>query len=104
VFAAGDATGGGHWESAARQGAAAARAMLGLPPAESSPESFWSDLYGTRVHYLGHAAHADDLVIDGDPDREDFTVTYTRARQPVAVLLVGRPHALPAARALLAAA
>ena len=35
VFAAGDATGGGHWESAARQGVAAARAMLGLesPPA-----------------------------------------------------------------------
>ena len=30
VFAAGDATGGGHWESAARQGVAAARAMLGL--------------------------------------------------------------------------
>ena len=102
VFVAGDAAGGAHWESAARQGAAAARAMLGLPPAKSSPESFWSDLYGTRVQYLGHAAHADDHVIDGDPERADFSVTYTRARQPVAVLLVGRPHALPAARALLA--
>jgi hypothetical protein len=30
-------------------------------------------------------------------------VTFTRAGMPVAVLLVGRPHQLPHARALLAA-
>ena len=33
VFLAGDVTGGGHWDAAARQGAGAARALLGLPPA-----------------------------------------------------------------------
>ena len=59
VFAAGDATGGGHWESAARQGVAAARAMLGLESPRRAAASFWSDLYDTRVHYLGHARGAD---------------------------------------------
>jgi NADPH-dependent 2,4-dienoyl-CoA reductase/sulfur reductase-like enzyme len=103
VFAAGDATGGGHWESAAREGAAAARAMLGLAAARQAPESFWSDLYDTRVHYLGHAPLADAVAVDGDPGARDFSVTFSRAGAPVAVLLVGRPHELPTARALLAA-
>ncbi len=103
VFAAGDATGGGHWESAAREGASAARAMLGLGSPQPVAESFWSDLYDTRVQYLGHAPGADATTIDGDPARRDFSVTFTRAGAPVAVLLVGRPHDLPTARALLAA-
>jgi 3-phenylpropionate/trans-cinnamate dioxygenase ferredoxin reductase subunit len=114
VFAAGDAAAtydpvlrrhvpGGHWESAGRQGAAAARAMLGLDAPRSSPASFWSDLYDTRVQYLGHAPLADRTTVDGDPAGRDFSVTFTRAGMPVAVLLVGRPHQLPHARALLAA-
>jgi 3-phenylpropionate/trans-cinnamate dioxygenase ferredoxin reductase component len=103
VFAAGDVTGGGHWESAARQGAAAARAMLGLHAQRSAPASFWSDLYDTRVHYIGHAPLADRTTVDGDPATRDFTITFTRAGAPVAVLLVNRAHELPNARALLAA-
>jgi NADPH-dependent 2,4-dienoyl-CoA reductase/sulfur reductase-like enzyme len=103
VFAAGDATGAGHWESAARQGMSAARAMLGLGSPRPAPASFWSDLYDTRVHYLGDARRADATTIDGDPVRRDFSVTFTRTGAPVAVLLVGRPHDLPTARALLAA-
>jgi 3-phenylpropionate/trans-cinnamate dioxygenase ferredoxin reductase component len=103
VFVAGDATGSGHWETAARQGAAAARAMLGLAAQRPAASSFWSDLYDTRVHYLGHARRADAATVDGDPAQRDFRVTFTRAGQPVAVLLVGRPHDLPTARALLAA-
>jgi 3-phenylpropionate/trans-cinnamate dioxygenase ferredoxin reductase subunit len=103
VFAAGDATGGGHWEAAARQGAAVARAMLGLDAKPAPPASFWSDLYDTRVQYLGRAPVADASSIDGEPASRDFRVTFTRAGAPVAVLLVGRPHELPHARALLAA-
>jgi NADPH-dependent 2,4-dienoyl-CoA reductase/sulfur reductase-like enzyme len=113
VFAAGDAAAtydpvlrrhvpGGHWESAVRQGVAAARAMLGREPQRSAPASFWSDLYDTRVQYLGNARLADRTAIDGDPAARDFTITFTRDGAPVAVLLVGRPHELPNARALLA--
>jgi NADPH-dependent 2,4-dienoyl-CoA reductase/sulfur reductase-like enzyme len=113
VFAAGDAAAtwdpvlrrhvaGGHWEQAGRQGAAAARAMLGLDVRPAGPASFWSDLYGTRIQYLGHAGLADGHAVDGTPEARDFSVTYTRAGAPVAALLVGRPHALPHARSLLA--
>jgi 3-phenylpropionate/trans-cinnamate dioxygenase ferredoxin reductase subunit len=112
VFAAGDAAAayepllgrhvpGAHWEAAARQGAAAARAMLGLDVPAAGAASFWSDLYGTRVQYLGHARLADGFAIEGDTTAPEFTATFTRAGAPVAVLLVGRPHDLPRARALL---
>ena len=87
-----------HWEAAARQGAAAARAMLGLEPAPLPPASFWSDQYGVRVQYVGHAREADRVVIDGDPDARDFQAEFTRAGATVAVLLAGRPRALPDAR------
>ena len=90
-----------HWESAGRQGSRAAKAMLGLDPGPLGVSSFWSDLYCTRVQYLGHASLADGLTIDGDPHTREFTAMFTREQQPVAVLLVGRPQMLPQARQLL---
>lgn len=92
-----------HWEAAARQGAAAARAMLGLPAAGMPLPSFWSDQHGLRIQYIGHAHGADRVEIDGDPTARDFTATFTAAGRPVAALLVGRPHALPALRRRLEA-
>jgi NADPH-dependent 2,4-dienoyl-CoA reductase/sulfur reductase-like enzyme len=112
VYAAGDAAAlfdpllgrhvlGSHWETAGRQGARAAKAMLGLDPGPAGVSSFWSDLYGTRVQYLGHAPLADGLSFDGDPRSRDFMATFTTAGRPIAVLLAGRPQMLPHARELL---
>src|ERR1039458_7952263 len=106
VYAAGDAAAffdaflgrhalSGHWESAGRQGAAVAHAIIGRPPPTPAVSSFWSDQYGTRIQYLGHAQLADRVTLDGDPDPRDVTAVYTRDGEPVAALVVGRPHALP---------
>jgi 3-phenylpropionate/trans-cinnamate dioxygenase ferredoxin reductase subunit len=114
IYAAGDAAAafdpvlerhvaGNHWESAGRQGARAAKAMLGLDPGPRGVSSFWSDLYDTRIQYLGHASLADEMTLDGDPHAREFTATFTREEQPVGVLLVGRPQMLPQARRLLSA-
>lgn len=112
VFAAGDAAAsfdamlgrfvpGSHWEAAARQGAQAARSMLGLAPARAIQTSFWSDQYGIRIQYLGRARPDDVLTVDGDPDARSFTATFCRAGRPVAALLVDRPRSLPAFRTLI---
>jgi len=101
IFAAGDAARGAHWEAAARQGAAAAHAMLGLAPPAPGPASFWSDQYATRIQLLGDPRGATELRIDGDPSSRDFTALYMRAGIVVAALLAGRPRALPALRAQL---
>ena len=105
VFAAGDAakhfdarlgahTRTEHWEAAARQGATAARAMLGLDVPPAAIPSFWSDQHGIRIQYIGHAHGADDVRIDGDPDARDFTATFADEGRTIGALLVGRPHAL----------
>ncbi|MFN8216446.1 MAG: FAD-dependent oxidoreductase [Solirubrobacterales bacterium] len=109
VFAAGDASvpidtrWGGHartehWDAAAWQGAAAARAMLGEEPGRPPLPSFWSDQYGVRIQCVGHPQHADAVAIDGDPAGRDFEAVFSREGVPVAGLTVGRPRAIPALR------
>jgi NADPH-dependent 2,4-dienoyl-CoA reductase/sulfur reductase-like enzyme len=87
-----------HWDAAAWQGAAVAGAMLGEYPGTPPLPSFWSDQYGLRIQYVGHAHHADGVVIDGDPSGRDFEAVFSRAGAPVAALAVGRPRAIPALR------
>jgi 3-phenylpropionate/trans-cinnamate dioxygenase ferredoxin reductase subunit len=112
IFAAGDAAAtfdpalghhvpGSHWEAAGRQGARAARAMLGLDPGRTPLTSFWTDQYGIRIQYLGRAQGADAVQIDGEPTARCFTATFTRAGRPVAALLVDRVRSLPALRQLI---
>lgn len=92
---------GSHWEAAGRQGARAARVMLGLDPGEVPLTSFWTDQYGIRIQYLGHARLADAVAFDGDPASASFTATFTRRGRAVGALLVDRPRALPAIRHLI---
>ena len=89
---------GSHWEAAGRQGARAARVILGLDPGPMPLTSFWTDQYGIRIQYLGHARLADSMEIDGTPESRSFTATFTRDGRAVAALIVGRPRALPQAR------
>ena len=84
-----------HWDAAAWQGAAAAQAMLGAYPGTPPLPSFWSDQYGSRIQYVGHAHHADDVVVEGDPGGRDFEAVFTRSGSPVAGLAVGRPRSIP---------
>ena len=100
VYAAGDVTGGQHWEHAARLGASAARSILGLPAAPAPPANVWSDQYGVRIHLVGQVGP--DVEIDGDLDARDFTAVLSRHGAVTGALLVGRPRELPRWRRQLA--
>jgi len=113
VYAAGDAAAfhdaflgrhalSGHWEAAGRQGVAVAHAVAGEPAPAPALSSFWSEQYGMRINYLGHAFLADAVEIDGDLAARDFVALYTRAGEAVAGLSVGRPRALGELRERLA--
>ncbi|MGN6171049.1 MAG: oxidoreductase C-terminal domain-containing protein, partial [Solirubrobacteraceae bacterium] len=80
----------------------AARAMLGLDPGRIPVSSFWTDQYGIRIQYVGHAQLADRVAFDGEPGLRRFTALFSRAGRVVAVLLVDRSRALPLARNLIA--
>jgi 3-phenylpropionate/trans-cinnamate dioxygenase ferredoxin reductase component len=104
VFAAGDVTRGfdhrvgrhrrgEHWDAAARQGAAAGRAILGDEPEPVPLPSFWSDQYGIRIQYIGHADLSDEVTVEGRPADRRFAVVYTRRGRPVGALTVDEPRA-----------
>ena len=104
VFAAGDVAVGfdhrlgthrrsEHWDAAARQGAAAARAIVGERPEPPAPPSFWSDQHGVRIQYFGYADLADEITVEGQPGDRRFAVAYTRRGRPVGVLTVDEPRA-----------
>ena len=90
-----------HWDAAAWQGAAAADSMLGRYPGLPPLPSFWSDQYGIRVHYIGHAGHSDGVFVEGDESSRDFVAVFTSNAAPVAALAVGRPRAVPKLRKLI---
>ncbi|MFI5027906.1 MAG: NAD(P)/FAD-dependent oxidoreductase [Solirubrobacterales bacterium] len=90
-----------HWDAAAWQGGAVARAITGEYPGTPPLPSFWSDQYGHRVQYIGHARRADAVVFEGDPAGRDFEVLFTQGGVPVAGLAVGRPRSIPALRKLI---
>jgi len=112
VFAAGDvaawpdaATGtptwSQQWEAAAREGAAVAKAMLGLPAPPPTAPFFWTDQYGMRVQQLGTHMNADATKLDGDRDERDFSVTWHAGDRVIGGLLVNRPRELGRLRSLI---
>jgi 3-phenylpropionate/trans-cinnamate dioxygenase ferredoxin reductase subunit len=54
-----------HYNNAEKQGAAAARSMLGSDAPYDYVHTFWSDQYEHKIEYAGHAVTWDDFVIRG---------------------------------------
>jgi 3-phenylpropionate/trans-cinnamate dioxygenase ferredoxin reductase component len=54
-----------HFNNAEKQGAAAARSMLGGAAPYDYLHSFWSDQYEHKIEYVGHAARWDEFVVRG---------------------------------------
>jgi 3-phenylpropionate/trans-cinnamate dioxygenase ferredoxin reductase subunit len=54
-----------HYNNAEKQGAAAARSMLGSAAPYDYIHTFWSDQYDHKLEYVGHAAKWDELVVRG---------------------------------------
>ena len=54
-----------HYNNAEKQGAFAARSMLGATDPYDYLHSFWSDQYDHKIEYVGHAARWDEFVVRG---------------------------------------
>ena len=93
-----------HWEAAARQGAAVARSMLGVPAPAEAPPMFWSDQHGVRIQFVGQAAAGDRIDVEGSPEAGDFIAWLRRDGRPVAAMLAARPGQLATVRRTIATA
>jgi 3-phenylpropionate/trans-cinnamate dioxygenase ferredoxin reductase subunit len=54
-----------HYNNAEKQGAAAARSMLGPPVEYTYVHSFWSDQYEHKLEYVGFVRRWDDFIVRG---------------------------------------
>jgi 3-phenylpropionate/trans-cinnamate dioxygenase ferredoxin reductase subunit len=92
-----------HFEVAAAQGAAAARAMLDRAGPYDEVPYFWSDLADwCTLEYVGPASEWDREVVRGSVDEGAFTIFYLAGGRRAAALTIGRSEDLDAARRWLA--
>ncbi|MFE2421912.1 NAD(P)/FAD-dependent oxidoreductase [Streptomyces hokutonensis] len=85
-----------HWTGARERPDAAVAALLSWGAAEPGvprPPYFWSDQYGVKIQFAGHAAGADSVTVEeGAPGDRSFLAVYRCAGQPVAVLAMDQPR------------
>jgi 3-phenylpropionate/trans-cinnamate dioxygenase ferredoxin reductase component len=65
-----------HYNNAEKQGAAAARSMLGSTAPYDYVHTFWSDQYDHKLEYVGHAVTWDDFVVRGSLDERKLLGFY----------------------------
>lgn len=85
-----------HWTGALERPAVAVAALLAHgagEPGVPRPPYFWSDQYGVRIQFVGHAAGADEVTVEeGSTGDRSFLAVYRRAGRPVAVLAMDQPR------------
>lgn len=73
-----------HWRVAEQQGRAAAGNMLGRgKPFESVP-FFWTNHFGTRFDYIGHADEWDEVILQEGKESPAFLAFYIKQGRVVA--------------------
>ncbi|MFD7407064.1 NAD(P)/FAD-dependent oxidoreductase [Streptomyces sp. NPDC059866] len=96
-----------HWTGARERPDAAVATLLAggaVEPGVPRPPYFWSDQYGVKIQFAGHAAGADSVTIEaGAADERDVLAVYRRAGDPVAVLGMNQPRLFMRWRKQLAA-
>jgi 3-phenylpropionate/trans-cinnamate dioxygenase ferredoxin reductase subunit len=79
-----------HWQNAMRQGANAARNMLGERVVYDEIPWFWSDQYDANLQYAGFHTKWDELVVRGQLDSGDFLACYLNDGRLDAVVGINR--------------
>lgn len=65
-----------HWKVAGQQGHVAGLNMAGKETPYQAVPFFWSNQQGKRINYVGHATAIDDILYDGDPEKDDKFLAY----------------------------
>ncbi|MBX7547889.1 FAD-dependent oxidoreductase [Streptomyces sp. NPDC004232] len=85
-----------HWTGALERPDTAVATLLAggaREPGVPRPAYFWSDQYGVRIQFVGHAAGADEVTVEeGSTGDRSFLAVYRRAGRPVAVLGMNQPR------------
>ena len=80
-----------HWQNAIKQGAAAARNMLGRRVAYDEVHWFWSDQYEANLQYAGFHTKWEQLVVRGRLDSGSYLAFYINDGRIDAAAGLNRP-------------
>jgi 3-phenylpropionate/trans-cinnamate dioxygenase ferredoxin reductase subunit len=75
-----------HWDNAKRQGAAAARNMLGQQKAYDRLPYFYSDQFDLGMEYVGTDRDWDEVVLRGNPAGREFIAFWLKDGYAVAAM------------------
>ncbi|NEA61402.1 FAD-dependent oxidoreductase [Streptomyces sp. SID12488] len=85
-----------HWTGALERPAAAVAALLAggaVEPGVPRPPYFWSDQYGVKIQFVGHAGGADSVAVEeGAVGERNVLAVYRRGGEPVGVLGMNQPR------------
>jgi 3-phenylpropionate/trans-cinnamate dioxygenase ferredoxin reductase subunit len=90
-----------HWDNALKQGAAAARTMLGEGAPYDDPHWFWSDQYDHNLQYVGHAVQWEETVVRGSLEERSFVAFFLNEGRVEGVVGLDRGKDVRRARALV---
>jgi 3-phenylpropionate/trans-cinnamate dioxygenase ferredoxin reductase subunit len=90
-----------HWDNALKQGATAARNMMGRPEVFEDPHWFWSDQYEFNLQHVGFASDWDEFVVRGSLDERDFLGFYLKEGLVQAAIGVNRGKEVRRAAAVI---
>ena len=91
-----------HWKVAGQQGHVAGLNMAGKEEPYQAVPFFWSNQQGKRINYIGHTTHIDDIIYEGDPEKDDsFLALYIQNGQIKAAAGLKRDPDIIAIRELM---
>ena len=79
-----------HWQNAIKQGAAAARNMLGRRVPYDEIHWFWSDQYDANLQYAGFHTTWQQLVVRGSLDADSYIACYVNEGRIDAAVALNR--------------
>jgi 3-phenylpropionate/trans-cinnamate dioxygenase ferredoxin reductase component len=92
-----------HWQNGVKQGAAAARSMLGRGQPYDEVHWFWSDQYDANIQYAGFHAAWDQVVVRGSLAERKFLAFFLTAGRVESAVAINQGRDLRRAFALIRA-
>ena len=79
-----------HWQNGVKQGAAAARSMLGRGQTYDEVHWFWSDQFDANIQYAGFHAAWDQIVVRGSLESRKFLAFYLTGGRVESVVAINQ--------------
>ena len=79
-----------HWQNGVKQGAAAARSMVGRGQSYDEVHWFWSDQFDANIQYAGFHAAWDTIVVRGSLPSRKFLAFYLAAGRVESVVAINQ--------------